>query len=422
MSIIEFDHVSKTYQLGKKRGSLREAIAQTASSMFQRGSARNADNIFYALDDVSFKVETGDTLGIIGHNGAGKSTILKLLSKVTFPSSGNIRTKGRVAALIELGAGFHPELSGHDNIYLNASILGLNRRVIDSCYSDIVEFAGLEKFIDTPIKHYSSGMYVRLAFAVAAHIEADVLLVDEVLSVGDTAFQQKCLAKMEELRNRGTTIILVSHNLWTVESFCKRALLLRHGQIETEGNTSEVIQVYRQYEREDLLANDSSGDTQPNTDPIDPEKHTWITNVVLSDTNSNVSAAFDPYASINVRTYYKTIQPIQAPLLVVHICRTDGLVCCKVTNRREAWFAQQQLSGEGYFDVVVGPLPLVPDRYAVQTYIIDSQHPIIHAESTKTDFEINGDLAAPGEAGIFEIQAEWQHPQKTDQNGEKRPL
>jgi lipopolysaccharide transport system ATP-binding protein len=361
---------------------------------------------------VSFVVDPGDTLGIIGHNGAGKSTILKLLSKVTFPSSGSIRIKGRVAALIELGAGFHPELSGHDNIYLNASILGLKRRVIDNCYDDIVEFAGLEKFIYTPIKHYSSGMYVRLAFAVAAHVEADVLLIDEVLSVGDTAFQQKCITKMEELRARGTTIVLVSHNLWTVETFCNRTLLLRHGRVDSEGDSNTVIQVYRQYEREDLLAKDHSVNTDGGSKSTELEKQTWITNVMLFDINGSVSSKFDPYASINIRTYYKTVQPIKAPLLIVHICRVDGLVCCKVTNRHEAWFAQQWLLGEGYFDVVLGPLPLVPERYTVETYIVDSQYPIIHAESPKANFEINGDLAAPGEAGIFGVQSQWPQPQQ----------
>jgi len=198
MAVIEFEHVSKAYRLGASRTSLREAISQIGHKLFSRSGAQTNNQLFWALNDVSFKVEQGEVLGIIGHNGAGKSTILKLLSKVAYPTSGQIRTQGRMAALIELGAGFHPDLSGRENVYLNGSILGLKRQEIDAQFSSIVEFAGLEKFIDTPVKRYSSGMYVRLAFAVAAHVRADLLLVDEVLSVGDMAFQQRCMAKMNE--------------------------------------------------------------------------------------------------------------------------------------------------------------------------------------------------------------------------------
>ena len=245
MPVIEFEQVSKAYRLGTSRTSLREAITQVPRKLFSRNGAQTDDQLFWALNDVSFRVEQGEVLGIIGHNGAGKSTILKLLSKVTFPTSGHIRTKGRMAALIELGAGFHPDLSGRENIYLNGAILGLKKQEIDAQLSNMVEFAGLERFIDTPVKRYSSGMYVRLAFAVAAHVKAELLLIDEVLSVGDMAFQQKCLAKMNELRDSGATIVFISHNMWSVSTFCKRVLLLRAGQIEAEGDPDKVIQVYR---------------------------------------------------------------------------------------------------------------------------------------------------------------------------------
>jgi lipopolysaccharide transport system ATP-binding protein len=254
MAVIEFEHVSKAYRLGASRTSLRETITQIPRKLFSHNGARTDDQLLWALDDVSFRVERGEVLGIIGPNGAGKSTMLKLLSKVTFPTRGHIRTQGRMAALIELGAGFHPDLSGRENVYLNGSILGLTRQEIDTQFSDIVEFAGLERFIDTPVKRYSSGMYVRLAFAVAAHVKADLLLIDEVLSVGDMAFQQRCMEKMNELRDSGTTIVFVSHNLWNVEVFCRRALLLRAGRIVAKGNPAEVIGIYRRQEREDLLA------------------------------------------------------------------------------------------------------------------------------------------------------------------------
>lgn len=250
MAVIEFEHVSKAYRLGAGRTSLREAIAQVPRKLFSRNGVQTDGQLFWALNDVSFRVEPGEVLGIIGPNGAGKSTILKLLSKVTFPTSGHIQTRGRMAALIELGAGFHPDLTGRENVYLNGTILGLKKQEIDAQFSNMVEFAGLEKFIDTPIKRYSSGMYVRLAFAVAAHVKAELLLVDEVLSVGDMTFQQKSLAKMNELRDNGATIVFISHNLPAVQAFCSRVLLLRSGRIVANGDAGDVIQTYRQLERE----------------------------------------------------------------------------------------------------------------------------------------------------------------------------
>jgi len=248
MPVIEFEHVSKTYRLGTGRTGLREALPRITRKLFSRNGARSDHQLFWALDDVSFSVEQGEVLGIIGHNGAGKSTILKLLSKVSFPTSGRIRTQGRMAALIELGAGFHPDLSGRENIYLNGAILGLKRQEIDEQFSNIVEFAELEQFIDTPIKRYSSGMYVRLAFAVAAHVRADILLVDEVLSVGDMAFQKKSLAKMNELRDSGVTIAFISHNLAAVQSFCQRVLLLESGRTVADGDPKDVVYLYSKNE------------------------------------------------------------------------------------------------------------------------------------------------------------------------------
>jgi len=254
MSVIEFNNVSKSYHLGASRTNLREALARASARLIHPRAEKADPELFWALNGVSFKVEQGEVLGIIGHNGAGKSTALKLLSKVTFPSSGSIQTSGRMAALIELGAGFHPDLSGRENIYLNGSILGLKRREIDAQFDSIVDFAGLHQFIDTPVKRYSSGMYVRLAFATAAHVKADLLLIDEVLSVGDSAFQQKCLAKMRDMRDNGATIVFVSHNIWSIETFCERVILLRGGRIESEGTPSKVIELYRRQQREMMMA------------------------------------------------------------------------------------------------------------------------------------------------------------------------
>ena len=194
--------------------------------------------------DVSFDVEAGEVVGIIGRNGAGKSTVLKILSRVTAPTSGLVRMRGRVGSLLEVGTGFHPELTGRENIYLNGSILGMRRRDITARLDEIVEFAEIEAFVDTPVKRYSSGMYVRLAFAVAAHLQPEILIVDEVLAVGDIAFQQKCLGKMKDVAEQGRTVLFVSHNMASVRSLCTRGILLTQGRVELDGGVDEAIRAY----------------------------------------------------------------------------------------------------------------------------------------------------------------------------------
>jgi ABC-type polysaccharide/polyol phosphate transport system ATPase subunit len=235
---IELRNVSKSFLIRDSR-TLREL----ATSIL---SGRGLGHKFFALNDVSFSVRHGETLGIIGRNGSGKSTALKLVAGVTAPSSGDVYVVGRVSPLIELGAGFHPDLTGRENVHLNASILGMSSREIDEQFDSIVEFAELREFIDTPIKRYSSGMYGRLGFAVAVHSNPDLLLVDEVLSVGDTFFQEKCLAKMHEFKDKGITIVLVSHSPALVTSFCDRAIWLDHGQIVDDGPAEQVMERYMQ--------------------------------------------------------------------------------------------------------------------------------------------------------------------------------
>jgi len=200
----------------------------------------------WALKDVSFQVEQGDVLGIIGRNGAGKSTLLKILSRVTAPTSGVVKVKGRVASLLEVGTGFHPDLTGRENVYLNGSILGMSRREIDRKFDEIVDFAEVEKFIDTPVKRYSSGMYVRLAFAVAAHLEPEILVVDEVLAVGDAEFQKKCLGKMSDVAKEGRTVLFVSHNMVAVEQLCQRGILLSKGALDCLGKVEDIVDHYLQ--------------------------------------------------------------------------------------------------------------------------------------------------------------------------------
>ncbi len=261
---ISLEHVSKRYlirqeaQIDQRRPAVLHKLLQPLRRPHE----------FWALRDISFEVQRGEALGIIGHNGAGKSTILKLLANITTPSSGEITINGRLSALIEVGSGFHPELTGRENIYLSASILGMKRSEITRKLESIVEFAGIHEFIDTPVKRYSSGMYVRLGFSIAAHLEPDILLLDEVLAVGDAAFQAKCLKRIKQLELAGTTIVFISHDLYSVKRLCSRVLLLESGRIIASGDPGEVIKTYTHASR---IAHTESRNglsfTNPNPDP-----------------------------------------------------------------------------------------------------------------------------------------------------------
>jgi lipopolysaccharide transport system ATP-binding protein len=256
-AVIRVGDLGKQYRIGKRENypTLRDALAKTfvnplksARSILSRkqpsGEGRAAQNLIWALKDVSFEVERGEVLGIIGPNGAGKSTLLKILSQITAPTLGYIEIHGRMASLLEVGTGFHPELTGAENIYLNGAILGMKGVEIKRRFDEIVSFAEVEQFIYTPVKHYSSGMYLRLAFAVAAHLEPEILVVDEVLAVGDAAFQKKCLGKMGEVATSGRTVLFVSHNMAAVQQLTQRSLLLEHGQLVCQGATPDVIHQY----------------------------------------------------------------------------------------------------------------------------------------------------------------------------------
>lgn len=235
---IEVKELSKKFNIGKQTRDIRETIRNLFST------PKSKSNEIWALKDVNFDVNEGEVFGIIGPNGSGKSTLLKILSKITYPTSGKAILRGRVSSLLEVGTGFHHELTGRENIFLNGSILGMSKREIKNKFDEIVDFSGVEKFIDTPVKHYSSGMYVRLAFSVAAHLEPEILLVDEVLSVGDMSFRQKSMGKMNEVASEGRTVILVSHNLGTIKNLCSNGLFLNNGKIIKYGSINDVINSY----------------------------------------------------------------------------------------------------------------------------------------------------------------------------------
>lgn len=253
--IIEVKNIGKRYTIAHRQGgyvALRDVLTYIAKRPFQFAKSKakqiagkETKEDFWALKDINFTVEKGEVVGIIGANGAGKSTLLKILSKITPPTEGEIILRGNVASLLEVGTGFHPELTGRENIFLNGAILGMSKKEIEKKFDDIVAFSGVEKFIDTPVKRFSSGMYVRLAFSVAAHMDPDILVVDEVLAVGDADFQKKCLGKMDEVtKTNGRTVLFVSHNMSAIQSLCKRTILLEAGRIKAIGKTSEVIGIY----------------------------------------------------------------------------------------------------------------------------------------------------------------------------------
>ena len=251
--VISAEGIGKQYRLGRlaaKHDSLREALVGIATApirnfrrLRQQGDAPDVDT-FWALRDVSFQINRGDVVGVVGRNGAGKSTLLKVLSRITEPTVGRAVMRGTVGSLLEVGTGFHPDLTGRENVYLNGAILGMDRRYVDRMFDEIVDFAGVAQFVDTPVKRYSSGMYLRLAFAVAAHLEPDVLIVDEVLAVGDAAFQRKCLGKMHDVGRGGRTVLFVSHNMSAVASLCSRGIVMSHGRVAFDGYVAGAVRTY----------------------------------------------------------------------------------------------------------------------------------------------------------------------------------
>ena len=267
-AIIEVKDLSKSYTIShegkEKYTTLRDVVARKAKKIFSFPNSNNLEKNgtkeeFWALKDVEFKIAKGDRVGIIGRNGAGKSTLLKILSRIVEPTSGSIKIKGRVASLLEVGTGFHPELTGRENIFLNGAILGMSRAEIRKHFDAIVDFAEIEKFLDTPVKRYSSGMYVRLAFAVAAHLEPEILIIDEVLAVGDAQFQKKCLGKMEDVsKNEGRTVLFVSHNMGTILQLCTSCILIKSGKVEEIGNPPHIVERYYNNDKSETYINQHS--------------------------------------------------------------------------------------------------------------------------------------------------------------------
>jgi lipopolysaccharide transport system ATP-binding protein len=316
---LEFDRVWKKFKKGEIHDSLRDLIPSLAKGFFSRNRLGDLEaREFWAIQEISFQVRRGEAFGIIGANGAGKSTILKLLSKILRPNRGRIVSHGRLSALIEVGAGFHPDLTGRENVYLNGAILGMTRQEISSKFDEIVEFSGIGDFIDTPVKRYSSGMYARLGFSVAAHVDPEILLVDEVLSVGDMQFQEKCLERMSRISREGTTVIFVSHNLQAVQMLCTRTLFLKKGRIAKLSATTESLTEY--------LCRPSES--------TDSKYPTVINEIILCDEGGQPKSSFQPGERGQLRLTILPNKPLEECLLGFIIYRaTDGLAVCDYNIR-----------------------------------------------------------------------------------------
>jgi len=303
--------LGKQYLIGGDRKpykTIRESITDMVLDPLRRlraglsADTPNGDHAFWALKDVSFEVNRGEVVGIIGRNGAGKSTLLKILSRITEPTEGEVEITGRVGSLLEVGTGFHPELTGRENVYLNGAILGMKRSEIDRRFDDIVAFSEIEKFLDTPVKHYSSGMYTRLAFAVAAHLEPEILMVDEVLAVGDATFQKKCLGKMGDVANEGRTVLFVSHNMGAINDLCARSILLNNGQVEIDGAPDKVIRTYLGH-----------GTSATRTVELEATSSgAYFTKLGLQNTEGDLTTRFDVRKPITVLLRFTLERRIQA--------------------------------------------------------------------------------------------------------------
>ena len=334
---IHAEGLGKSFRIGTlidKNRTFGEAVTDLAKRPFRsfRDRAGLAGDEFWALTDISFDIHESEVVGLIGRNGAGKSTLLKTLARISEPSAGFAEIHGRVGSLLEVGTGFHPELTGRENIYLNGSVLGMSREEISRKFDDIVDFSGVAKFIETPVKRYSSGMQMRLAFAVAANIEPEILLIDEVLSVGDSEFQKKCLGKMDEVAGHGRTVVFVSHNMGAIQNLCSRTIMLEHGRMVADGPTHQVIAQY-------LGSAKESSWTNPDPDPPGP---VIVQTIGLTQNGEEAPPYLDPSQPTEITVRYEVTQPIEHLLLGFDIRSNDGTQVCRTYDWESAAGPQRQ--------------------------------------------------------------------------------
>jgi ABC-type polysaccharide/polyol phosphate transport system ATPase subunit len=402
LAVIEFDHVSKRFRLHRDRPrSFQELFLNTLR--MQGGSKVET---IWSLRDVSFSVRPGEMVGLVGPNGAGKSTALKLISRIIAPTHGRVLVQGKVTGLLELGAGFHPDLTGRENVYLNGAMIGMNRKQVGQRLEAIVAFAELEQFIDVPVKHYSSGMYMRLGFATAVYADVDVLLVDEVLAVGDQAFQSKCYQRINDLRCAGTTILFVSHDAATVRRMCDRAVFLDKGQVRSIGAADDVIADYMDYVWQERSLRDVQA--QECTEQRWGSGEAVIEDVVFLAQDGNEQHVFRTGERFVARIHYQARQRVERPTFGVAIYRDDG-AHVNGPNSVSDDYHIPAIEGHGQMDYIVEALPLLPGHYEFTAAIYDhsSTHPFDHRHRAFT-FEVQPGPMGPRE-GIVHIPGTWEH-------------
>lgn len=409
---IEFQNVSKFFRMDRDRPRAFQHLfiqllrrgRRKQSAIQPHAPARNRD-VFWALRDVSFAVERGASIGLIGTNGAGKSTTLKLISRIIQPSAGSVQVNGRVTALLELGAGFHPELSGRDNIYLNGAVMGLTSKQVNVKLDEIVAFAELDEFIDVPVKDYSSGMYARLGFSVAIHLDPEILLIDEVLSVGDQAFQQKCNERMARMRKSGITILFVSHSLESILRTCTKAIWLDHGQVKVQGDAQRVADAYYKH----VLQHSSSRDMPVNGDNRFGSGEARVLRVELLDDDHQplgVAMTNDPLV---LRLHYRSTTQIEHPLFGLAFYDLQTGTHLAGPNNSVSQFDIPCIDGVGYVDYRIERLPFLPGEYSITTAIYDADS----AHQYDAWMDCVRLKVAPGGTheryGLIALEGEWSH-------------
>jgi lipopolysaccharide transport system ATP-binding protein len=412
--IIEIDSVGKRYRIGALREpylSLRDTVARKTAHYWnvirQKEKLQHSQKDFWALRDVSFSVNQGDAIGIIGRNGAGKSTLLKILSQITPPTEGRITCRGRIASLLEVGTGFHPELTGRENIYLNGAILGMTRAEIRRKFDDIVAFAEMEKFLDTPVKRYSSGMYVRLAFAVAAHLEPEILVVDEVLAVGDAQFQKKCLNKMGDAAKGGRTVLFVSHNMPAIRSFCSRCVLLDSGTLIMDSSSAEVISSYLTDSDSTRRHSSWEESNQPGDDTLS------LISASVSGADSSLSDEMSMEEEVNLQFDLFIRKPGSRAGLTILLYSQDGTLVLSSLDHIPEHFLNT--SSEGLKIRTSTTLPgglLNEGGYAVSLYMWRNHYQIISRVDSALSFRLQDYGAARGDyyggwSGVIRPSLEW---------------
>jgi len=391
MPVVVVDNVSKKYRLYRERNnSIKAAV--------MRGGRAKVD-VFWALEDVSFEVFEGSTTGLIGENGSGKSTMLKCLARILRPDKGSVTVTGKMSALLELGAGFHPELSGRDNVFLNGAILGLSQKELQDRFDDIVDFAGIGQFIDEPVKNYSSGMYVRLGFSVAINVEPDILLVDEVLAVGDEAFQRKCLERFAELKNNGKTVIIVSHSMQSVLTMCDHAIWFKKGHMMVDGEPREAVEAYTgsivldEHRPADKGDRWGSGEVR-------------IERVELLDRTGREVTRVGSGEPLTVRLSYTTSEPVARPVFSVSIQTLQGVVISGPTTR-ESEKVPEKLDGSGRLELRLEQFRLLPGTYDLTVSVTDFNlaHPYdVRRNVARLDVDRKGPIEP---AGLVSLGGRW---------------